>query len=268
MQPRYYSISSSERFNPNELHVTVSVVTYTTPSGIRRNGICSTYLQRTVPLLSDAGKTLDSSSRDNASKVRLFISPNIHFRLPGQERLSTSLSQQITMDDEMFIPLNSPLLMFAVGSGIAPFRSFWQELKMLKRLNQAHDATRVLFMGCRSPVDFLFAQELQALSNHVNGGKNIFTKVVPVYSRENAGAKQYVQHAMLDHEELIYSVLTHKNGFIYMCGSTRACKGIESSLASILQSFSAATSYTTLNDANRILLEMKEKGAIKQDMFG
>ncbi|CAF1461115.1 unnamed protein product [Adineta steineri] len=71
---------------------------------------------------------------------------------------------------------------------------------------------------------------------------------------------------MLDYEDMIYSILNDDNAFVYMCGSTRSCQGIESTLASILQSC-GEDDLTFIQATNRIK-EYKEFGRIKQDMFG
>ncbi|CAF1285155.1 unnamed protein product [Adineta steineri] len=266
LQPRYYSISSSTRYNPNQLHITVSIVTYRTIRDIIRNGICSNFLKQTKPLLKDDEKMIDSLtlSKENASKVQLFIVPNLHFRLPGQE----NLLKEINNDKELFLPLNRPLLMFAIGSGIAPFRSFWQELQILHNLNSNNNIVidRVLFFGCRTKNDFLFAKELQLLNYEKNSSNKLLTFIIPVYSREKSAAKRYVQDAMLDYQQLISSIIKNENSFIYMCGSTRACQSIESTLASILEISNNDT--LTSDQANYQIQQFKQSGKIKQDMFG
>ncbi|CAF0903209.1 unnamed protein product [Adineta steineri] len=262
LQPRYYSISSSDRFRPNQLHITVSVVTYMTPHGIIRRGICSNYLQQTTPKLSSNGQPIQAVWQRKPSLVRLFISPNPHFRLPGQEHLSLSMTTKVVTD----VPLNSPLLMFAIGSGIAPFRSFWQELQLLEGSQGRFNIERILFMGYRTENDFLYAEELKALTSKTGKTNKLITAVIPVYSRENGVNRRHVQDAMLDYESMIYSLLTEKNAVVYMCGSTRACQGIESTLASIIESCSENN--LTLMQANNIIQEYKALGRIKQDMFG
>ena len=157
--------------------------------------------------------------------------------------------------------------MFAVGSGIAPFRSFWQELQVLEQQQQENvQVERVLFMGCRTAGDFLYAKELHELTSGTSAKDKLFTAVIPVYSRENLDAKWYIQDAMIDYESLICSLLMEENAFIYMCGSTRSCQGIESALASILQSGSEYD--LTVMQANHLIKEYKKQGRIKQDMFG
>ena len=244
----------------------MSVVTYTTPRGVIRKGVCSNYLQQTLPKLAQDRQPIRASFPRKPSEVRLFISPNSHFRLPGQDNLSISVTRKMITHGDSYLPLNYPLLMFAVGSGIAPFRSFWQELQVLERSQGNVQVERVLFMGCRTQKDFLYAKELQALTSKTDRNDKLFTAVIPVYSRENTIIKRYIQDVMFEYETMIYSMLTHEDAIVYMCGSTRSCQGIESALASILQS--CGEEDLTLIQASNRIKQYKEWGRIKQDMFG
>jgi sulfite reductase (NADPH) flavoprotein alpha-component len=91
LQPRLYSISSSLKARPNQVHFTIDVVYYES-RGRQRKGVCSTFLA------------------ERAQNVPVPVFPNTSkFRLP---------------DDH-----NTPILMVGPGTGIAPFRAFLQERK-------------------------------------------------------------------------------------------------------------------------------------------
>lgn len=89
--PRYYSIASSLKAYPDEVHLTVGVVRYNAHGRIRK-GVCSNYIAERL-------KPGDS--------VRMFIQSNDNFRLPEDS--------------------NTPIIMIGPGTGVAPFRSFMQE---------------------------------------------------------------------------------------------------------------------------------------------
>jgi sulfite reductase (NADPH) flavoprotein alpha-component len=90
LQPRLYSIASSPKQTPGEIHLTVAAVRYEKRAR-RRTGVASTFLcDRTPP-----GKP-----------VPVFIHPSEGFRLPAPDR---------------------PVIMIGPGTGIAPFRAFLQE---------------------------------------------------------------------------------------------------------------------------------------------
>jgi len=91
LQPRLYSISSSLKARPNQVHFTIDVVQYES-RGRQRKGVCSTFLA------------------ERAENVPVPVFPNTSkFRLPEDG--------------------NTPIIMVGPGTGIAPFRAFLQERK-------------------------------------------------------------------------------------------------------------------------------------------
>ena len=91
LQPRLYSISSSLKAHPDQVHFTIDVVHYES-RGRMRKGVCSTFLA------------------ERAEKVPVPVFPNTsRFRLPEDG--------------------NTPIIMIGPGTGIAPFRAYLQERK-------------------------------------------------------------------------------------------------------------------------------------------
>ena len=90
MQPRLYSISSSPKVHPDEVHLTVSAVRYRSQRA-ERKGVSSTFL---------ADRAADAT-------VPVFVQRSAHFRPPA--------------DPE------APMIMVGPGTGVAPFRGFLQE---------------------------------------------------------------------------------------------------------------------------------------------
>ncbi len=93
LQPRLYSIASSLKAFPDQVHLTVDVVRYES-HGRLRQGVCSSFLAERAENLS----------------IPVFISPS-KFRLPEDG--------------------NTPIIMVGPGTGIAPFRAFLQERKAI-----------------------------------------------------------------------------------------------------------------------------------------
>lgn len=121
--PRLYSISSSPKENPGEVHLTVGVVRYT-HSGRRRLGVASSFLAERVPL----GMT-----------IPVFIQPTAHFSLPAGS--------------------GRPIIMVGPGTGIAPFRAFLQERRHLGDPGK----NWLFFGDQRSQYDFLYSEEFVAM---------------------------------------------------------------------------------------------------------
>jgi sulfite reductase (NADPH) flavoprotein alpha-component len=94
LQPRLYSISSSPKECPGEVHLTVSPVRYNF-QGVPRRGVCSTYL----------------ADRSPGDRVAVYLQPSSNFRPPSES--------------------DTPMIMIGPGTGIAPFRGFLQERRAL-----------------------------------------------------------------------------------------------------------------------------------------
>lgn len=122
MQPRLYSISSSLRTHPAEVHLTVGVVRYHANNRARK-GVCSTFLADRV---------------QPGDPLRIFIQPSHGFRLPADPSL--------------------PMIMVGPGTGIAPFRAFLQERHAQKHTGK----NWLFFGDQRQRCDFLFERELRS----------------------------------------------------------------------------------------------------------
>jgi len=120
LQHRAYSISSSSKAHPNQVHLTIASVRYHS-AGRARSGVCSTYLAERV---------------GRGEKPSIFISPNKAFRVPADG--------------------NTPLIMVGPGTGIAPFRAFLQE----REATGAKGKNWLFFGDQRLEHDFIYRDEL------------------------------------------------------------------------------------------------------------
>lgn len=121
LPPRMYSISSSEEFVPEEVHITVAAVRYEKYNR-KRKGAASTFLA-------------DRCEVDD--QVPVFIDHNPNFKLPENT--------------------NTPVIMVGPGTGIAPFRSFLQQSEMDDR----HGRSWLFFGDQHFFTDFLYQVEWQ-----------------------------------------------------------------------------------------------------------
>jgi sulfite reductase (NADPH) flavoprotein alpha-component len=92
IQSREYSISSSIKSSPDEVHLTVKQFNYSVFDR-DRIGACSSYINKGLQM---------------ESELKIQIIPNDEFRLPEDD---------------------SPIIMIGAGTGIAPYMSFLQERK-------------------------------------------------------------------------------------------------------------------------------------------
>jgi len=123
IMPRLYSIASSQRKHPDEVHLTLAVVRYET-HGRKKKGLASGFLaDETEP-----GKT----------RVPVFLAPNKHFKLP---------------DDPQ-----TPIIMVGPGTGIAPFRAFLEQ----READKATGPNWLFFGDQKKATDFLYEEEFAA----------------------------------------------------------------------------------------------------------
>ncbi|MBY9078072.1 molybdopterin-dependent oxidoreductase [Paenibacillus sp. HN-1] len=125
LQPRLYSISSSPKAYPGEVHITVSTVRYS-HNGIQRKGVCSTFLADIATV---------------ETEIPVFIQRNSRFRPPANP--------------------DTPLIMVGPGTGIAPFRGFLQE----RRERGARGRNWLFFGEQHKGKDFYFEDELEELQS-------------------------------------------------------------------------------------------------------
>ena len=122
---RLYSIASSPKAHPQEVHLTVAVVRYHT-HGRERKGVCSTFLAERI---------------SKGSKAEVFVTTNKKFKLPVNNE--------------------TPIIMVGPGTGIAPFRAFIEE----RKATSATGKNWLFFGDQHYSTDFLYQSEWQNYLN-------------------------------------------------------------------------------------------------------
>jgi sulfite reductase alpha subunit-like flavoprotein len=158
LQPRFYSIASSydylqkgDQKGSTFFDLLANVAEYDGPDGSTRQGFCSSFL----------------NDLNVGDKISCYLRPADNFRLPSD------------------LCSNTPLICVAAGTGIAPFRSFWQqkqfELEMHNTINPIH-----LFFGCRDKSTDYFREETDPLEGKILIRRSAFSRVDDI-------PKEYVQ---------------------------------------------------------------------------
>jgi sulfite reductase (NADPH) flavoprotein alpha-component len=121
--PRFYSISSSQKFVGEEVHLTIAPLEYES-NGHKRRGVCTHYICQLVEL--------------HAPVIPIFVQSSHGFGLPQD--------------------LHVPLVMIGPGTGIAPFRAFLQE----RILHHQSKGKHWLFFGeWNRAYDFFYEEDWQ-----------------------------------------------------------------------------------------------------------
>ncbi|RDY13657.1 Protein SWEETIE, partial [Mucuna pruriens] len=182
LKTRAFSISSSQLAHPNQVHLTVSVVSWTTPYKRKKKGLCSSWLAALDP--------------------RRGIYVPAWFHKGSLPTPSPSL----------------PLILVGPGTGCAPFRGFVEERAVQSRTNST--APIIFFFGCwNEDSDFLYrdlwlthSQNNGVLSEAKGGG------FYAAFSRDQP-QKVYVQHKMREHSQRIWNLLA-QGAAVYIAGSS------------------------------------------------
>lgn len=119
LQPRLYSIASSLRRHPGEVHLLVATVRYER-GGRSRGGVCSTFLADRV---------------STATRISIFVHTARHFHLPEDRSV--------------------PIIMVGAGTGVAPYRAFMEE----REATSAPGRAWLFFGERRRACDFSYQTE-------------------------------------------------------------------------------------------------------------
>jgi cytochrome b involved in lipid metabolism len=232
--PRTYSISNSSiELLPGTIDLTVSRVETT------RDPIFDS-VQPQLPLygvssgfLNPAPDTLEYlCDTDDDLTVLIGVSRPIQFQLPS----STTV----------------PVAMFAGGSGIAPFRGFWQ-----KRI-QSGIGRNILFLGVQSRDKLVHESELRGLVQH--SALELHT----AFSRDHKGLvydhiardlieedmePRYIDSAILEQGRLVSELVMSKSqgglgGHLYVCGSISLYDTVMSGIKQAIYKYQASTHAT------------------------
>ncbi len=185
---RYYSVASSLKAVPDEAHLLVATVRYET-HGRKRSGVASVDL---------------ADRRNTGDRMKVFVKPNQHFRLPSDPQ--------------------RPIIMIGPGTGVAPFRAFMQERDAVG----ARGRNWLVFGHRNYTHDFLYQLEWQDLLK-----RGVLSRLDVAFSRDQA-EKRYVQHALWDSRRDLHAWV-QDGAVIYVCGDANAmAKDVHATLQRIV----------------------------------
>ncbi|HEY7669966.1 MAG TPA: flavodoxin domain-containing protein [Hyphomicrobium sp.] len=214
---RLYSVASSLAAHPGEAHLLVGAVRWES-HGKKRKGVASTYL---------------ADRRKMGDKVRVYVKPNRHFRLPEDG--------------------SRPIMMIGAGTGVAPYRAFIEE-----RIEQGAKGKSWLVFGERNyTYDFLYQLEWQ---EHLQSGA--LSRIDVAFSRDQP-EKIYVQQRLWEHRADVLKWV-EDGAHIYVCGDEKGMgRDVDVMLARILADASRGD-----DEAGRAKLkELGKAGRYQRDVY-
>ncbi|EUC41563.1 hypothetical protein COCMIDRAFT_105847 [Bipolaris oryzae ATCC 44560] len=241
--PRTYSISNySDELLPSTVDLTISRSEYDLCplfAGAEkhvRNGVSSGFLN---PPVAEEMDVLDDE------EILIGVSRPFSFQLPHDD--------------------TSPVALFAGGSGIAPFRSFWQA-----RCGQAWGKT-VLYLGVQSRQKFCYESELR---QYVNEG---LMEVHTAFSRDTNGLvydpvsrdlvekempSRYIDGLIVEQGQSVCDLVMSKKqggigGYLYVCGSVGVFDSVMSGIRQALYNHRSPTMETVETILNTAFAERR-----------
>ncbi|CAH1773785.1 unnamed protein product [Owenia fusiformis] len=226
LQPRVYSISNVQEQHPNEIHVTATIVEYRSQDGVIHNGVCTSWFEN-APL---------------GSLAPMYIKKALHFNLPNNPRI--------------------PVVLIATGSGIAPFRSFWQKrVAMMKGIDRtAFTSDMTLFYGCRTEADdMLYMNEINKAVEH-----GAMVPPLIAYSRDHSKPKNHVQDLIKKNAKLFFQKLIKQNGHVFVCGNIQMALSVKETIIGALSEAGGMS----IAEAAEHTSKMKKSDRYHEDLFG
>ncbi len=209
LRPRYYSISSSSVQQPRQASVTISIKH-------KAMGQATRYFLSKQEEWEAFGKSGQPQNRPD------------HGQDPSRddERIPTIAA---TIKPSNFrLPLASvtPVILIATGTGIAPFRAFIHERARIKQMQGTKAGKILLFMGCRTPDDFIYQEELREIQNNIFNLDEAQFQIITAYSRpneadvseRNSRGKCYVQDKIRTYVVEVLHLFLAENAALYLCG--------------------------------------------------
>ncbi len=216
LAPRSYSIASSRAEVDEEVHLTVGTL-FSNAIGTERKGVASAFLNHHL----QAG-----------DEVGVFLEPNRRFRLPENRQ--------------------TPIILIAAGTGIAPYRAFLQQLAQ----EESETPVWLIFGNPHLRSDFLYQREWLEWRE-----KGLLQHIDCAFSRDQQ-EKVYVQHIVQQQGERLDQWL--QNGAqIYLCGGLAMGKEVELAVQQVL----AEQRGLDADAAKEQLAELRRQGRILKDLY-
>jgi sulfite reductase (NADPH) flavoprotein alpha-component len=216
LQPRLYSVASSLKAYPNSVHFIIDIIRYES-HGRERMGVATGFL----------------AERAQHVPVPVYPSSSKAFHLPENPDV--------------------PLIMVGPGTGVAPFRAFLQERKVMG----ARGKTWLFFGAQREYSDYFYREDFDDFKK-----EGYLTRIDTAFSRDQAH-KIYVQDRMQENAAEIWKWLEEGAEF-FVCGDAkRMAKDVDATLRKIVEEQGGKD----VEAANEYIEKLKSDKRYKRDVY-
>ena len=198
VQCRYYSISSSGKLFPNNVHLTAVLIEYQTPTQRVNRGVTTSFLKAKPPKV---GETIPVFIRKSQFKLPSKTQVPHHNDWSGDRIRSL---QRIPSGEESGVERKANLL-----------------------------ETPCFTLGVRKKTeDYLYQEELEGYL-----ADGTLTKLYTAFSRDQP-QKVYVTHLLRQNMEEVWDVIGNRNGHVYICGDARSmAKDVRDIILDVIANF-------------------------------
>jgi len=219
--PRFYTVASSSNFDNKRMDIIISLLSWKAVNGESRFGLTSNYYKE----IFENFKFKDNNKNFS---TRLVIRES-SFKLPKN--------------------LNTPMIMIATGTGVAPYISFCQELDYLLSSGSlsTFNSNSVLIFGSKNKhYDFIYEEEINSYMS-----KSILKYIYTAFSRDNE-KKHYVQNILSESKTELENFLLHEESIIYICGGV----SMGAEVVATLEKIFTKDFVKKLENENRLIKEL------------
>lgn len=233
IRPRQFSISSSPKVFPNQIHLLVAVVKYKTRLSIPRKGLCTSWLARLAP-----------GARIPVKIVRGYL------KLPKNPE--------------------APVICIGPGTGIAPFRSLIQDRSKshvrsassveptLQDDEPTTSTNNLVIFGCRfESKDFYYRQEWSEFE------RGRLCRFLWTASRDQIH-KRYVQNLIEENPDQVWELIDVQKASIFISGSSGEMpKGVRASLRKVFTHRGGLDS----DESAKLLERLESTGRLQEETW-
>jgi len=221
------------------------------------------------------GVVEEASAKNNQKVSKAEVGPPWRGLTSGQ-LLTSEIGQKLPAffrNSTFKLPADptKPVIMIAAGSGIAPFRSFWQA-----RLRQAEAGVSlgpmVLVFGCRRESMDLLRKETDKLGGEDEGWlggclpsrapRLPFTRLTAL-SRQEGKPSQYVQDIVEENADLVHKLWVEGKGYLYVCGKVAMARGVQQRLVAVVSQVEGVDE----KEALARISQCRGEGRYQEDIF-